>query len=206
MNNPADTNLRLVRFEVLSALMKSSAIRGGAFLDPRDESSKFIRIVISYVLGDATACPPRPRPSTYRATYRSPAICGLLKGAVVFDFSGRWIHSHQLLSQHAPRDSHFCVLFHSCAPLRQGDETCVHYKATIVFYRTELGPSNTRLEHWVSSEIFIPPLLKSTTFLSLYSETCKWRNRKTDIFFPCRKVPFNTGTLILDVGRIVQSV
>jgi len=130
-----DWNVRRVRFEVLAALLKSSEIRGGEFLYPQDEGSKLIRIVSSYLLGDTTACPKSPRPSKYRITYRSPAICGLLKGTVVFDFSGRWIHSHQLLSQHAPGDSHSCMLFHSCAPLRQGNETCVQYKATLVFYK-----------------------------------------------------------------------
>jgi hypothetical protein len=148
-------HLRRIRLEVLTALLKSSAIRGGEFLDTQDEGS----IISRYLIGDTTACPPRPRPSKYRVTYRSPAICGLLKGAVVFDFPGRWIHSHQLFSQHAPGDSHSCVLFHSCAPLRQGDQTCVQYKATIVFDRTEQSPGHTRLQHWVSSEIFIPHLV-----------------------------------------------
>jgi hypothetical protein len=115
-----DTNLKLVIFEILTALLNYPAIRGGEFLDPppQDEGSKFTRIFSSYSLGDTTACPPKSRPSKYRVTYRSPAICGLLKGTVVLDFSGRWIHGHQLLSQHAPGDSHSCVCFHRCAPLR----------------------------------------------------------------------------------------
>lgn len=116
-------------FRSSHSAVEVSAIRGGEFEGLQDEGREFIRNGSGYLLGDTTACSPRHIPSKNRVAYRSPAICGLLKGAVVFDFPGRWIHSHQLLSQHAPGDSHSCVFFHSCAPLRQGDQTCVQHKS-----------------------------------------------------------------------------